>query len=83
MTALTIVKQEDLIESVAAALQYISYYHPVDYIQHLARAYEQEQNPAAKDVDPQVVAMYRELKELSSGDRQAIQTLMDHLRGKK
>ena len=41
------------------------------------------ENPAGKDVDPQVIAMYRELKELSSGDRQAIQTLMDHLRGKK
>jgi transcriptional regulator with XRE-family HTH domain len=41
------------------------------------------ENPASKDVDPQVIAMYRELKELSSGDRQAIQTLMDHLRGKK
>lgn len=41
------------------------------------------ENPAAKDVDPQVVAMYRELKELSSSDRQAIQTLMDHLRNKK
>jgi fumarate hydratase class I len=37
---MTIIKQEDLIESVAAALQYISYYHPADYIEHLARAYE-------------------------------------------
>jgi fumarate hydratase class I len=35
---MTVIKQEDLIESVAAALQYISYYHPADYIQHLARA---------------------------------------------
>ena len=33
----TIIKQGDLIESIAAALQYISYYHPADYIQHLAR----------------------------------------------
>lgn len=32
---MTVIKQEDLIESVAAALQYISYYHPADYIQHL------------------------------------------------
>src|SRR3569623_3213283 len=46
---MTIIKQDDLIESVAAALQYISYYHPADYIQHLARAYEAEQSPAAKD----------------------------------
>jgi fumarate hydratase class I len=44
---MTIIKQEDLIESVAAALQFISYYHPVDYIRHLARAYEREQSPAA------------------------------------
>ena len=35
---MTVIKQEDLIESVAAALQYISYYHPADYIEHLARA---------------------------------------------
>ncbi len=46
---MTIIKQEDLIESVAAALQFISYYHPVDYIRHLARAYEREQSPSAKD----------------------------------
>ena len=35
----TTIKRDDLIESVAAALQYISYYHPADYIAHLARAY--------------------------------------------
>ena len=46
---MTIIKQDDLIESIAAALQYISYYHPVDYIRHLAHAYEYEQSPAAKD----------------------------------
>src|ERR671912_1396510 len=51
----TIIKQDDLIESVAAALQYISYYHPVDYIQHLARAYESEQSPAAKDAIAQIL----------------------------
>ena len=42
------IKRDDLIESVAAALQYISYYHPADYIAHLSRAYEQEQSAAAK-----------------------------------
>ena len=36
----TSIRQEDLIESIAGALQYISYYHPTDYIAHLARAYE-------------------------------------------
>ena len=41
------IRQEDLIQSVADALQYISYYHPVDYIRSLAAAYEREQSPAA------------------------------------
>ncbi len=51
----TLIQQNDLIESVAAALQYISYYHPADYIQHLARAYEREQSPAAKDAIAQIL----------------------------
>ena len=42
------IRQEDLIQSVADALQYISYYHPVDYIKNLAAAYEREQSPAAR-----------------------------------
>ena len=46
---MTIIKQEDLIQSVADALQFISYYHPADYIRHLASAYEREQSPAARD----------------------------------
>ncbi|WP_136414699.1 MULTISPECIES: fumarate hydratase [Oxalobacteraceae] len=56
---MTIIKQEDLIESVAAALQYISYYHPVDFIQHLARAYEAEKSPAAKDAIAQILTNSR------------------------
>ena len=52
---MTTIRQEDLIESIAAALQYISYYHPADYIQHLARAYEREQSPAAKDAIAQIL----------------------------
>ncbi len=52
---MTTIRQADLIESVAAALQYISYYHPVDYITHLARAYEREQSPAAKDAIAQIL----------------------------
>ena len=51
----TTIQQADLIESVAAALQYISYYHPTDYIAHLARAYEREQSPAAKDAIAQIL----------------------------
>ena len=49
------IRQDDLIESVAAALQYISYYHPADYIAHLARAYNREQSPAAKDAMAQIL----------------------------
>ncbi len=56
---MTIIKQEDLIESVAAALQYISYYHPADFIEHLARAYETEQSPAAKDAIAQILTNSR------------------------
>ncbi|TMH04966.1 MAG: fumarate hydratase, partial [Betaproteobacteria bacterium] len=51
----TIIKHDDLVESIAAALQYISYYHPADYITHLARAYEREQSPAAKDAIAQIL----------------------------
>ena len=49
------IRRADLVETVAAALQYISYYHPVDYIAHLARAYEREQGPAAKDAIAQIL----------------------------
>ncbi len=56
---MTPIQQDDLIESVAAALQYISYYHPADYITHLARAYEIEQSPAAKDAMAQILTNSR------------------------
>jgi fumarate hydratase class I len=49
------IRQADLVESIAAALQYISYYHPADYIAHLARAYETEQSEAAKDAIAQIL----------------------------
>ena len=49
------IKQEDLIQSVADALQYISYYHPVDYIRNLAAAYEREESAAAKDAIAQIL----------------------------
>ncbi|MFA6984775.1 MAG: fumarate hydratase [Arenimonas sp.] len=49
------IKQEDFIQSVADALQYISYYHPVDYIRNLAAAYEREESPAAKDAIAQIL----------------------------
>ncbi|MFS8138592.1 MAG: fumarate hydratase [Thermomonas sp.] len=52
---MTSIKQADLIQSVADALQYISYYHPVDYIKSLAAAYEREESPAAKDAMAQIL----------------------------
>src|SRR5665213_3516256 len=52
---MTIIRQQDLIASVAGALQYISYYHPVDYITSLAKAYEKELSPAAKDAMAQIL----------------------------
>lgn len=52
---MTTIKQEDLIESVAGALQYISYYHPADFIAHLARAYEREESAPAKDAIAQIL----------------------------
>ena len=51
----TTIRYADLVDSVAAALQYISYYHPADYIEHLARAYASEQSPAAKDAIAQIL----------------------------
>jgi len=51
----TTIRYADLVESVAGALQYISYYHPSDYIAHLARAYASEESPAAKDAIAQIL----------------------------
>jgi fumarate hydratase class I len=51
----TIIRQDDLIQSVADALQYISYYHPVDFIRAMDEAYQREQNPAAKDAMAQIL----------------------------
>src|SRR5882724_739922 len=52
---MAIIQQEDFIQSIADALQYISYYHPADYIRNLARAYEREESPAAKDAMAQIL----------------------------
>lgn len=54
-----IIKEADLIESVADALQYISYYHPMDYIRALGKAYEAEKSPAAKDAIAQILTNSR------------------------
>ena len=52
---MTIIKQDDVIQSVADALQYISYYHPLDFIQAINAAYEKEQSQAAKDAMAQIL----------------------------
>lgn len=52
---MTVIRQDDFIQSIADALQYISYYHPLDFIQALDRAYQKEQNPAAKDALAQLL----------------------------
>ena len=49
------IRYADFVESIAAALQFISFYHPQDYIEHLARAYEAEASPAAKDAIAQIL----------------------------
>lgn len=56
---MTIIKQNDLIQSVADALQFISYYHPKDYIKALGEAYEREESPAAKDAMAQILVNSR------------------------
>ena len=56
---MTTIKQSDFIQSIKDALQYISYYHPADYIQALGRAYEAEQSPAAKDAIAQILTNSR------------------------
>ena len=52
---MTVIEQEDLITSVADALQYISYYHPLDFIQAVNEAYEREESKAAKDAMAQIL----------------------------
>lgn len=56
---MTTIKQADFIQSIADALQYISYYHPTDYIQALGEAYRLEESPAAKDAIAQILTNSR------------------------
>src|SRR5579871_882546 len=53
------IAEEHLVQSIADALQYISCYHPRDYIEHLGRAYEREQSPAARDAIAQILTNSR------------------------
>ena len=52
---MTVIGQQDVIDSVADALQFISYYHPLDFVQAVHKAYEMELNPAAKDAMAQIL----------------------------
>ncbi len=56
---MTTIRQDDFIQSIADALQYISYYHPPDYVRALAAAYETEESPAAKDAMAQILVNSR------------------------
>src|SRR6059036_1980218 len=56
---MTTIQREHLVQSVADALQFISYYHPADYIRALGRAYEREQSAAAKDAIAQILTNSR------------------------
>ncbi|MGB2147903.1 MAG: fumarate hydratase, partial [Vibrio toranzoniae] len=52
---MTVIRKQDVISSVADALQYISYYHPMDFIQALEKAYHKEESQAAKDAIAQIL----------------------------
>ncbi|MBW7932019.1 MAG: fumarate hydratase [Gemmatimonadaceae bacterium] len=56
---MTVIRQDDFIQSIHDALQHISYYHPIDYIKALAEAYKLEQGPAAKDAIAQILTNSR------------------------
>ena len=59
MSDMVTIREEDLTDSVADALQFISYYHPMDYIRALGAAYDAEQGPAAKDAIAQILTNSR------------------------
>ena len=52
---MSVIKQEDFIQSIADGFQFISYYHPVDFIKAMGEAYEREQSPAAKNAMAQIL----------------------------
>ncbi|PWJ13816.1 fumarate hydratase [Jannaschia seohaensis] len=56
---MTVIREEDLIESIADALQYVSYYHPPDFIRAMASAWEHEESPGAKDAMAQILVNSR------------------------
>ncbi|HSM28618.1 MAG TPA: fumarate hydratase [Thioalkalivibrio sp.] len=56
---MAVIREQDLIQSVADAFQYISYYHPLDYIRALGEAWTREENPAARDAIAQILTNSR------------------------
>jgi fumarate hydratase class I len=52
---MTTIREEDFIESIRNALQYISYYHPIDFVHAMHQAYRKEQSPAARDAIAQIL----------------------------
>lgn len=52
---MSVIKQQDFIDSIFDALQFISYYHPLDFVQAMSAAYEREASPAAKDAIAQIL----------------------------
>lgn len=54
----SVIHQEDLIESIASAFQYISYYHTPDFLKHMAAAYQREESAAAKDAIGQIFKIH-------------------------
>ncbi len=56
---MTVIRQNDFIHSIADALQFISYYHPADFIRALGQAYEREESPAARDAMAQILTNSR------------------------
>ncbi len=55
----TPIAEEDLVASIADALQFVSYYHPADYVQHLAESYRREESPAARNAMAQILVNSR------------------------
>lgn len=53
------IKKDDFIQSIADAFQFISYYHPLDFIEAVSKAYEKEESPAAKDAIAQILTNSR------------------------
>ena len=56
---MSVIREEDFIQSIADAFQFISYYHPQDFVQAMAEAWRREENPAAKDAIAQILTNSR------------------------